>query len=613
MAPEQVSGRPSDPRSDLFSLGVILYEMLSGRAPFRRDTAIETLHAILKEQAEEIPTAEAGLPEGLSRLVQHLMEKQQSNRFQSASDLLYDLDGVEGRSSSGAAATIAEPRSNRWLLVGGIGVAAVVLAVVFVMWPADEGGPGAPPKTGASQEVPITVAVLPFEERGGPSELSYLALGLPDEIVTELSYAKGLAVRSFTQSSRFTAPVMELAEVGEALGANHLVVGQYGLEGDSIRVSVEAIDLDTNQVVWRDSWGAAGEDLLALRDAMRQKISAGLLVALGRDGQSVDQATSGPGSAEAYDLYLKASTGQYEPAANREAIELLERSLELDPGFAQAWLVLAGRYHYDALLAEGADPSGFQLSYDYTVKALELDPNLFGARVSKLTRDTERGNLVEAFQGAVDLVRGRPDSGRARVTMAYVLRYGGAIDESARECEEARRLDPEGRYRSSCQWTYAHVGDYEKALEHIDLFAGTASTLRKSLRADMLMRGGDRVAALAEIVDASDELAAMDIQRACLLEEEPADLATWIAEREESYAAWGDPETLYWYAALMADCGFPEVSLRFLELSIDRTYCVAAALDNDPLWETIRTDPRFLVQRQRSRECHERFMVERAG
>ena len=184
------------------------------------------------------------------------------------------------------------------------------------------------------------------------------------------------------------------------------------------------------------------------------------------------------------------------------------------------------------------------------------------------------------------------------------------MEESAQECSEAQRVDPEGKY-SLCQWTFAHLQDYETALRFIA--DNTSPTLKKSLRADMLMRMGDREAARTQLADASDELAAMDIQKACLAMEQPAELAGWIADRHEQYSAWPDPEAIYWYSALLSDCGFPDEAISYLELSLDRNYCVPAALDNDPLWDPIRDDPRFLAQRQRAIDCHQRFMAERAG
>jgi TolB-like protein len=610
MAPEQARGASSDARSDLFALGVVLYEMVTGRAPFHRDSAVESLHAILHEQPEPITNLVEALPRGLDRLVLRLLEKEPSRRYPSARDLLYDLDGVE-RGGDEAPAPPASGRRGASLPLVAVGlVAAAALALGLWRWAAGGGAPS--PPSAPHSAGPIAVAVLPFEERGGPTTASHLALALPDEIVTELTYVKGLVVRSFTQSSRFTPPVEELAEVAELLGADHLVVGQFGVEGESVRVSVEAIDVAANQVVWRDSWGTAGEGLLALREELHSRISGGLVSALG-ESLSVEEAGSGPGNAEAYDLYLRAATRPYEATSNREAIAMLERSLDLDPGFAQAWLELSDRHHWAALLTEGGDPSGAGHAYEYTRRALELDPNSLEARLALLRRDTERGSLAAAFQEAVDLVRRRPDSSPARVALAYVLRYGGALEESAGECEQARRLDLRNRGVARCHWTFAHLGLYERAIEYVDLLPDTMESLRISLRVDMLMRMRDLERALVEAGGVGDDLAGGDIQRACISGEKPAELARWVGEREAAYSQWADPEALYWYAALLADCGFPETALRFLALSIDRGYCVAAALDNDPLWEPLRDDPRFLAQRLRSRACHERFMSERSG
>jgi len=262
-------------------------------------------------------------------------------------------------------------------------------------------------------------------------------------------------------------------------------------------------------------------------------------------------------------LYLRSSATGLDPLPNKEAIHLLDRSLDLDPGFAPAWLALALRLRFDNLLSDGAE-GGYPRAVEAVERAVTLDPELFPARVEQIKMSVEMGRHAEAYRAASDLIDQRPSSAAAHAALAYALRYGGEVEASARACRLAMSLDPEGLFIRSCMWSLTHTADFEGTLE---MLAG-ASELQiiDSLRADVLMRMGEDARALEAMAEIGDEFAGIDLQRGCIQDPRPAGLEQIVADHELEYAGWGDPEALYWFAALMARCDLPDTAFRFLEL-----------------------------------------------
>lgn len=456
-----------------------------------------------------------------------------------------------------------------------------------------------------------SVAVLPFHLRGTAPGADHLGLALPDEIATLLTYAPGLAVRAFTDSSRYETQALDLARVGRELGVQHVVVGSFGAEGDELRISVEAIELTGNRALWRDTWTVSRKDLKSLRDTVRERVSAGLLPALGQSGALLAGAGRRPASEEGYELFLRATSLSLDPGPNEEALPLLERATALDPEFAPAWHELARRLSRDSALGGGG-----QVSHERAIRAGEravaLDPDLLEAAVFKMTNlGANLGRVAESYRSAAELVRRRPGSAEAHFALSYALRYGGAQAEAARECRVARSLDPSYPSLWACYWTFLALGDYEQAESFNAIARDRQPELHASVLADIWTRKGERNRARQAMTRVSDQLTGADVQRACLQEPRAtgvADLVKRDLARIATYAR--DSEGRYWYGALVADCGFEEVAFRFLAHSIDDGYCSFTALGEDRMWDGVRDRPRFRELREEARRCRDRFLAE---
>jgi tetratricopeptide (TPR) repeat protein len=196
-----------------------------------------------------------------------------------------------------------------------------------------------------------------------------------------------------------------------------------------------------------------------------------LVPALGAGTDSAEGATH-PKNEEAYDLYLRSVALPHDPQPNKEAIAMLERAVGLDPSYAPAWGTLGVRYHYDAAYSNGGEAIA-QRGNAALERALALDPNFIVAAGWLIDNRVERGELTKAYKDAKALVERHPENAAAHFTLAYVLRYGGAMEESAHECDAALALDPGNFTFRSCAFTFDQLGNYTRAMDFLQLDAGS--------------------------------------------------------------------------------------------------------------------------------------------
>ena len=270
---------------------------------------------------------------------------------------------------------------------------------------------------------------------GSDKDADFLRLALPDEIATALSYVRSLSIRPFATTSKYTAAGLDMQQVGREMRVTDIVTGHYMKEGNQLQITLEAIDVENNRTLWRDTLNVAAPDMIAMRGQIDAKVRQGLVPSLGAGADSGDTSTR-PNNEEAYDLYLRSLALPHDPGPNKEAIPMLERAVGLDPNYAPAWGNLGRRYYLDSQYGDGGEAS-FQKSNTALERALTLDPNLAIALGQLVANRSERAELGKAYKDASDWVKRQPGNAMAHFVTGYVLRYGGALDESARECETA--------------------------------------------------------------------------------------------------------------------------------------------------------------------------------
>ena len=590
LAPEVLSGQSPAASADVYALGVMLYQLAIGdfRKPISPGWEAGIEDPLIRE---DIAAAACGDP---------------ARRLASAAELAERLLALDRRHAERnqleqkrkreqiAEHRQAEARIRRpWIVTAGVVLSLSLLLSLSLYRRLSSRNPRL-----------MTVAVLPFQNAGSDHTLDFLDLALPDEIATTLSYRRSLSIRPFASTSKYTESNLDLQKAGRELAVSNIVTGHFLKGGDQLQVTLEAVDVDSNRLLWRDTLDVPAGNMIAMQQQIAATAREGLAPVFGSSSFTADTAAR-PQNEEAYDLYLHSIAVPGDPAPNQKAIAMLERAVELDPNYAPAWRALAMRYYYESRYAAGGE--GMMKRCDAALeRAQALDPNFILAGTLLSETRVERGELAGAYQEADDLVRRRPDSGDAHLALSYVLRYAGLLEDAASQCEMARSLDPHNPGWRSCSAVFELRGDYKRALDYIHLDDPGSEWSRTHLIELFLRQGRER-----EAVDVGPthiaQWESFNMLRACAAHRplpEIAALASTVQPQE-------DPEVDYFFASHLAYCGQSEAALRFLKLAIQGNYCSYPAMDSDPFFATVRAKPEFAEIRSAGIACQKDFLAER--
>jgi eukaryotic-like serine/threonine-protein kinase len=647
MSPEQVRARELDARSDLFSFGAVLYEMATGMLPFRGESSGVICREILDRDPVSATRLNPDLSPRLEDVINKALDKDRELRYQHAADMRADLkrlkretDSRHGlQSSSGtvaaaqeSGAAVAKPaspasgsspalassslssaapvepipapsaRSRSYAKIAAVVVAAVVALVAFSWFTRQR---AAPVIVNASQR---TVAVLPLQNLGSDKDVDFLRLALADEIATSLSYVRSLSIRPFATTSKYDSPTVDLQEAGKAMHVTDVVTGHYMKQGDQLQITMEAVDISDNRTLWRDTMTVPTADMIAVRGQITARVRQGLVPALGAGMDSVEAGTH-PKNEEAYDLYLRSISVPHDPAPNKDAIAMLEHAVGLDPTYAPAWDSLGNRYSYDAAYSNGGEAMHHRSDAAYE-RALALDPNFISAARGLITNRVERGEVVRAYADAKALVERHPENALAHFALAYVLRYGGATEESAHECDTALSLDPGNYQFRSCAFTFDQLGNYKRAMNFLQLDAGSEFAASNVMR--HYVRNGELSQAREAIQqEASRPYAQMII--ACIDAPSSANAAKLSREMTARWLADPDPEVQYEVAPDLLLCRQRELAFNLLKSSIvTGHFCAYSGLQNDSVFGPLRGTPGFAQLVATAKQCQSDFYSQRS-
>jgi serine/threonine protein kinase/tetratricopeptide (TPR) repeat protein len=608
MSPEQARSEEIDFRSDLFSFGVVMYEMSTGKKPFTGKNSLMTLDAVLHDKP--VPPGELNpkVPVELEGIIGKAMEKDRKERYQSATQIKADLQVLKHQTESGlvksglhqsrlrvASKTFGRSGSRwqLWLLLGMAAVLVTVLAAVGAYWVKH--------RSAASAELQNAIAVLPLQNMNGDFSVDYLRFALADELTSVLTYSRSLEVRPSSVTRKYVEADLDPRKVGQQLRVGRLLTGHFMRQGEQLTVTLEAIDVASDRLLWQGSATANVNDLISLQSQLSTQVQHGLLPALG-GGTGGDFTTAArPKSQEAYDLYLHSLALPHDAGPNKDAIAVLEHVVGVDPGYAPAWEALGLRYYYDSYYGGGGEQM-FQRSNMAFEKATGLDPNRVGAASHLITNRVERGELGRAYDAATDLVRRRPQSAYAHFALSYVLRYAGMQEQATQECNTARQLDPGNFDFRSCAWAFLELGKTDRAMDFVQLDAGSEwSAWVKPyvyLTAGNLAQAREAVKSVAKATPYH-----RDLLVACTQPQKPADFDRIVREAESSTMMEPDPEAWYHVGALMAYCGQNEPALRLLKAAVQQNYCAYSALLEDPLLKGLRKETAFNEVLTAGSEC----------
>lgn len=623
MSPEQARGQAVDPRSDIFSLGVVLYEMVAARAPFEGQTVSDVIAEILKGTPPNLSEIVPGAPAELEEIVSRALCRDRDCRYQTIREMLADLQafGASLRSGetwphrvpppapgsapvqlSSSSASALAPRSfsvpAKWLIIA-LALLVVVPPGIYVATRATR------PVTTSSQARPRTLAILPFQNLRQDASLNYLGFSLADAVITELSSVNGLTVRPSSSVEKYRNQSVDPEKVGRDLGVNTLLTGGFIKDGDDLRITAQLIDLKLDRILWRDSLDVKYDDLLTVQDRVSREIVKGLELNLS-PAESQNLNPGKPANAMAYEYYLR-GVDYYALSDFPAAIAMLEKSAALDPNYALTWAHLGKAYTTSATLRFGGREQYDKAQAAYQ-KAMALNPELVEPRIYMANMLTDTGRVEQAVPLLRSALQTSPNNAELHWELGYAYRFAGMLPESVAECERARHIDPEVKANSSAINAYLYLGEYDKFLQSLP-HQDTAYVL--------FYRG------LGEYYEHKTQQAKLDFDRAWILQpsllparvgralsqsiagQRDAALKT-LGDTEDEMEARGvsDAESMFKISQAYAVLGDKHAALHALSHTIDGGFFCYACFVSDPLLAGIRGEPEFqrLIEQARQRQ-----------
>ncbi len=442
MSPEQVRGEDLDRRTDLFSFGVVLYEMATGSLPFKGNTTGVVFDEILNKPPTAPVRLNPELPEELERITNKALEKDAKLRHQTASDLRSDLmrlrrdsDSVRSAVRTAVPATTSAKRPNYlWPVVVG-GVVVLVLVTVVMFWPS------AP---APFAEVIDSVAVLPFENRSGDPDLEYVSDGIAEGIINRLSQVPSLSkVMSSSTVRRYKGREVDAQTVGQEINVRGVVMGSMVQLGENIRINVELVDAENNATLWGDSYTRPQSELYEIEEYLSREIADALGVQLTAE-QGERLAKRNTESSEAHDAYLQGrhylQIGTKE--AGERAIQYFNEAIQNDPNYALGYAGLSDAHR--AMNNNYSSPmETMPPAREAAIAALEVDDTLAEAHVSlgnvRFWYDYDWVETEAEFKRALELSPSLPEA-----HLGYALYLAAMLrdEEAIREIQQARELNP---------------------------------------------------------------------------------------------------------------------------------------------------------------------------
>ena len=467
MSPEQVEGGTIDHRSDLYSLGLVIYEMVTGDVPFSGESTWQVMYQRVKEKPKDPKLLKPDLPDWVARIVMHCLERDPALRYQTAREILADIDANRSPSIPHGVRFAMPHGSSRWLLAGGAGL--VLGAVIFLAVPVtrhlifkpaagEPVVPGLPPLSEGK-----FIAVLPFRVLGADNSLNYVADGLGEALSAKLFQISDVRIASASATSKANDQKTPLPRIAKDLGVNYIIHGLVQGAGDKLRIVVNLENMVDNRLQWSQEFSGVTGDLLTLED----QIYAKLTEALQAKGPAGGGAAHPTENIAAYDLYLRGRTalrGQQDPKNVQSAINLFDDAIKKDPSFALAYAgmsdasLLMYREKKDRFWSEKAIASAQQ--------AERLNDKLPEVHFSLGTAYAAIGQTSQAISELKRALEIAPNSDEAYRRLGRAYAATGQKDEAIKALQKAAEINPYyWMNQSALGAAYIDFGNYEGALK----------------------------------------------------------------------------------------------------------------------------------------------------
>ena len=628
-APEQARGDRVDSRADIFSTGVLLYEMLTGTWPFRGQTAVDVRHSVL--HSEPTPLSEARsdpVPPRLQQILDRALKKDPRDRYQQISQFRDDLRAVVRENAMAAGGVIDESglpvaprhqnaegpisRAMRWLGMKG----------------SDSSASSGRMSSGSSQprdahETPTTfgdrdrksVAILPFNNLGNDPETAFYEFSLADAVITELARVRSLVVRPSSVIVKYQGKQFDPGDVGRELDVDAILTASFLRAGAHLRVTVQLLDVRTSEIIWSHRIDADASDIMAVQDTIVQHIVDGLRLELSADerGELARGTTTDAAASEEY-LRGRHSLGQfiYHTTSRVDldsAIAHFERATEMDPNFALAYSALGSCYVNRVLKGLGGTEDHDKAQKAFA-KALALDPKLLEARLQSVFIYVTRGQKPKA-RTEIELLREEyPNDVGVHFVRGYLARLDAEYEKAMRSFERMERLNPAEKVVASYHRAriLMYQQRYDEALAEIDEGAALEPDhpMIQTWRARVLDYRGEIDEARNILEQLLIRHPQMDgirpILAICLSAQGRHEEANKQLTDRVKIAAAADHDIAYWLGTAYLLQGRQVKALEWLQTAIELGNENYLWFESDPNWTDLHDDPRFkdLMQKVRT-------------
>ena len=587
MSPEQTRGDVVDQRSDIWSLAVILYEMLAGDQPFKGDYEQAIVYSIMNEQPEYIAKIRNNVPVRIEQILEKALTKDPDKRYQSMEEMLEELkitaqEIKEGRSKKTSVFKLG--RRQRKIVYQALVVILIVIAFGVYFW-----------QSRIAEAAPVSIALLPLESLTNDAEQEWFTDSMTDALITDLAKISGLRVVSHRSAMKYKGTTKPPPEIAAELGVRYLIEGSVVKMGEEVKISARLIDASKDEYLWAEEYDRGFTNILGLQGEIAQTVAGQIQVKLSPQEEQRLKITRSV-NPETHELYLKGMyhLNQYTPEGTQKGMAYLQEAVKKNPEEPLACAGLALGYE---ILAHTPSPPPEALSQAriYAQKALEQDENLAEAHLAlamiKMYADWDREGAEKSYQRALEL---NPSLDLAHAHYAWLLLQRGDDEAAISELSRAQELDPLfPGYPAWKGWMYNWDEKYDMAIEEalkslelvprfpIGLYVLGCAYAAKGMFEDAI-KAHKEVAAISSVW----KWALGQTYALAGRIDQALQVAAEIENRPKVWDTWGLAEI---YAAL----GKKDEAFYWLEAAYEQHHAYIQWIVGNPGFKPLRDDPRF--------------------
>ncbi|HET6647442.1 MAG TPA: protein kinase [Pyrinomonadaceae bacterium] len=629
-APEQARGDRVDKRADIFSTGVLLYEMLTGTWPFRGKTTIDVRHAVLHDAPQPVAEMRSEpIPPRLQQILDRAMAKKPRDRYQKMEEMRDDLRTVlqdlSLSESAGQPFVTVTPEPPRYL--GGTSPVSRAMRWFKSITKSDiqttaptlltpKPGVHETPSTTQTDQEKQSLAILPFRNLSNDTASSFYEFSLADAVITELARVRSLVVRPSSVISRYQGQQIDPREVGRELNVNAVLAAGFIHAGERFRVTAQLLNVASGEILWSDRIDTSASDIIAVQDTIAQRIVEGLRLELSHAEQAgiAKPSTQNAAAYEQYlrgrDLFARFIFRTVAPEDCNAAIEHFQRAVELDPNFALAHDGLGASYVNRVFKGLGG-AEDFERAEAAFGRALSIDPHLIEARMLMVFVYMWRGQKQKAREEVARARKEAPDEAVVHFVKATLHRLDGEYGRALRSYDRLVRLDPAAHVVASYNRAIVHMymGHFDETMRQLDNAGEQDNPLVATFRALALYYTGhtdDAAELMQQVISRRPNMhgvrpfLAMFLSAQGKHQEARAQLSDAVIRNAEV-----DPDIAYSVASVYAVEDMRDEAFEWLERSISLGNENRPCFENDPNWSSLRDHPRFQELMARVRLMHE--------